>query len=787
MHEKSLRVLEFNKIKDSIKKYAKSSAGIEFIDELKPYDSLRAVEEHLREGFEALELLTKKGSAPFEGIYDVREAVDRAGKGADLQAGSLLKIANAMRCARRFKSYVRNDEETEKYRVLNDLCEGLVPIKMIEDKIFNAIIGEDEISDNASDKLYSIRRSLKDKNSSVKDKVNSIVRTYSSFLQENLYTMRGDRYVIPVKAEHKGSVKGLVHDVSASGATLFIEPIGLVNLNNEIKELKLKEKAEIERILSELSLLIYQNINVVSNNCNIVWELDFIFAKAQYASNMNCIIPEVNDEGIIDIISARHPLIDQKEVVANDIYMGRDYTSLVITGPNTGGKTVTLKTLGLLQLMALSGIMIPAKDGSIVSFFNDIYADIGDEQSIEQSLSTFSSHMRNIVEIIEKADETSLVLFDELGAGTDPTEGAGLAISILDELRQRGTKIAATTHYSELKAYALKTIGVENASVEFDVDTLRPTYRLLIGVPGKSNAFEISNRLGLPEYIIKNARENISKETLEFESLIDSLQKKNILAEENARKSEAIKRDALKLKERYEEKASKLNNVREKAVYDAQREAKGILKRAKAEADEILKNIRKMEAMGYTSEARQMLEEERKKLKNKLEKTEAAMSIKKETRGKKIVDVKEGQEVLLTTINQKVTVLSKPDKKGEVTVQAGIMKINVKVDDLRAVEGQSTSKKAKRSKREANLRMSNISTSVDLRGMDSEEALYTVDKYLDDAYLAGLGEVTIIHGKGTGVLRKSVNDMLKRHSHVKSYRIGEFGEGGTGVTIAILK
>lgn len=787
MHEKSLKVLEFNKVKDSIKKYAKTSAGIEMIDELKPYDHIRAVEEHLREGFEALELLTKKGSAPFEGIYDVREAVDRAGKGADLQAGNLLKIANAMRCARRFKGYIINDEETGAYRVLNDLCEGLVPIRMVEDKIFNAIIGEDEISDSASDKLYSIRRALKDKNSSVKDKVNSIVRTYSSFLQENLYTMRGDRYVIPVKAEHKGAVKGLVHDVSASGATLFIEPISLVNLNNEIKELKLKEKAEIERILSELSLLIYQNINIVSNNCNIIWELDFIFAKAQYASNMNCIIPEVNDKGIIDILSARHPLIDQKEVVANDIYMGRDFTSLVITGPNTGGKTVTLKTLGLLQLMALSGIMIPAKDGSIVSFFNDIYADIGDEQSIEQSLSTFSSHMRNIVEIIEKADDTSLVLFDELGAGTDPTEGAGLAISILDELRQRGTKIAATTHYSELKGYALKTIGVENASVEFDVNTLRPTYRLLIGVPGKSNAFEISNRLGLPDYIIKNARENISKETLEFESLIDSLQKKNIIAEENARKSEAIKRDALKLKERYEEKASKLNNVREKAVYDAQREAKDILKRAKAEADEILKNIRKMEAMGYTSEARQMLEEERKKLKNKLEKTDAAMNIKKETRGKKLVDVKEGQEVLLTTINQKVTVLSKPDKKGEVTVQAGIMKINVKLDDLRVVEGDNTSKKPKRSKREANLRMSSISSSVDLRGMDSEEALYTVDKYLDDAYLAGLGEVTIIHGKGTGVLRKSVNDMLKRHSHVKSYRIGEFGEGGSGVTIAVLK
>ncbi|MPQ32139.1 endonuclease MutS2 [Clostridium estertheticum] len=788
MNTKSLKVLEYYKIKEKIKAYTHTTAGKDIIDNLEPYTNVYEVKEHLQETNEALLLLSRKGSAPFEGIYDVRSAIIRASKEASLMPMQLIRIAQMLRCARLFQNYVGNKTDELSSRVLEDICIGIVPIKKLEDEIFMAIISDEEISDRASSLLFSLRKSLKDKNASVKDKVTSLVRTYARYLQESLYTIRGDRYVIPVKIEHKGSVPGIVHDQSSSGATLFIEPMSLVNLNNEIKEIMLKEKAEVERILAELSYKIYENINIVSNNANIVWELDFIFAKAGYALEINAIIPKVNEDGIIDIIEARHPLIDPKVVVPSNIYLGRDFTSLVITGPNTGGKTVTLKTVGLIQLMAMSGILIPAREGSMVSFFDEIFADIGDEQSIEQSLSTFSSHMTNIVNIIAKADIKSLALFDELGAGTDPTEGAALAVSILENLRARGTKVVATTHYSELKGYALKTSGVENASVEFNVDTLSPTYRLIIGVPGKSNAFEISKRLGLPDYIIKNARENISKETLEFEELVQSLQEKSIKVERDARESEALKLEASKLKDKYQEKLYKLENIRENAMYEAQREAKRLIKNAKEESDVILKNMRELEKLGYSSEARQKLEEERLKIKNKLDSIEIHVEKNNETLGEKVKNVKQGEEVYLPSLNQKVIVISKPDKKGEVQVQAGIMKINVKVEDLRVSKlSAEDKKKAKIKKREMKLNLSNVSTSVDLRGMDSEEAIFTVDKYLDEACLGGLKEVTIIHGKGTGVLRKSITDMLKRHGHVKAYRLGNYGEGGSGVTVAEIK
>ncbi|MBU3126113.1 endonuclease MutS2 [Clostridium tagluense] len=787
MNTKSLKVLEYYKIKDKIKEYTHTTAGKDIIEKLEPYTNMYEVREHLQETNEALLLLSKKGSAPFEGIYDVRDAISRASKGASLMPTQLLRIAQMLKCARLFQNYV-GSKGGETSRVLEDICIGIVPIKKLEDEIFIAIIGDDEISDRASSLLFNLRKSLKEKNSSVKEKVNSLVRSNAKYLQESLYTIRGDRYVIPVKIEHKSSVPGIVHDQSSSGATLFIEPMSLVNLNNEIKEIMLKEKAEVERILAELSYKIYENINIVDSNANIVWELDFIFAKAKYAIEINAIIPSVNDEGVIDIIEARHPLIDPKVVVPSNIYLGRGFTSLVITGPNTGGKTVTLKTVGLIQLMAMSGILIPARDGSVVSFFNEIFADIGDEQSIEQSLSTFSSHMTNIVNIIEKADKKTLALFDELGAGTDPTEGAALAVSILENLRSRGTRVVATTHYSELKGYALKTTGVENASVEFNVDTLSPTYRLIIGVPGKSNAFEISKRLGLPDYIIKNARENISKETLEFEELVQSLQEKSIKAEKDARTAEGLKLEASKLKDKYQEKLYKLENIRENAMYEAQREAKMLVRNAKEESDVILKNMRELEKLGFPSEARQMLEEERMKIKDKLESLDKHVQKNNEDLGEKLKTVKEGQEVYLPSLDQKVIVISKPDSRGEVQVQAGIMKINVKVDDLRKSKvTQEEKKKAKINKRELKLNLRNVSTSVDLRGMDAQEAVYTVDKYLDDAYLGGLKEVTIIHGKGTGVLRNTITDMLKRHGHSKAYRLGNYGEGGSGVTIVELK
>lgn len=786
MNEKGLRVLEFLKVKEDIRKYIHTGAGAQILDNLIPYDNIHEVREHLEETDEAIRLLMKKGNPPMEGLFDIRSDIERASKGGTLRTDALIKIANMLRSSRNFLEYVSHKEEEEDYKVLEDIAYSIIPLKRIEDKIFNAIVSEDELSDRASEKLYKIRRALKEKNNSVKDRVSSMVRQYSNYLQESLYTIRGDRYVIPVKSEYKGQVQGLVHDQSSTGATLFIEPMGLVSLNNDIKELKLKEKAEIDRILEELSREIFNNIKAVKNDASIMWELDFIFGKAKYASSINAIKPVVNEEGIIDIIQGRHPLINKDEVVANDIYLGKDFTSLIITGPNTGGKTVTIKTLGILEIMALSGLLIPAKEQSIVGFFKEIYADIGDEQSIEQSLSTFSSHMTNIVKIIGSADENSLVLFDELGAGTDPTEGAALAVSILEELRKRKCKILATTHYSEIKAYALKTVGVENASVEFDVETLRPTYKLLIGVPGKSNAFEISHRLGLPKYIIDFARNNISEDNLEFESLIQSLQEKNILAEKYAREREILKEEVRHLKDKYEEKLFKLENTREKVLQEAKVEAKRVVKEAKSEVDGVLKEVRKLEQSDNFKDARRKLEEERNKVKNKLQDLDEL--VKEEKQEGDLPDVKIGQEVILIRLNQKVTVLSKPDKKGEVQVQAGIMKINVKLKELKSVDERLLKKEKKQiTKREVKLRMSTVSSSVDLRGMDSQEAIYTVDKYLDDAYVGGLGEVSIIHGKGTGILRKSVQDLLKRHPHVKSYRLGEYGEGGTGVTVAILK
>ncbi|MFX0548048.1 endonuclease MutS2 [Hathewaya histolytica] len=786
MNKKGLKVLEFYKIKEEIKRYIHTGAGKDLLEKLEPYNNIYEVKEHLKETEEALQLIIKKGNPPFEGIYDIREDLIRVEKGASLMADSILKVAQMLKSSRNFIEYISHKEEEEGYKILEDICSGIVPLKRIEDKIFNAIISEEEISDRASEKLFSIRKSLKEKNNSIKDRVNSMVRQYSNYLQESLYTIRGDRYVIPVKSENKGQVPGIVHDQSSSGATLFIEPMGLVNLNNEIRELKLKEKAEIDRILADLSREIYNNIKVVKNNASIIFELDFIFGKAKYSSSIDGIKPVVNEDGIIDIIEGRHPLIERDKVVANSIYLGKEFTSLIITGPNTGGKTVTLKTLGLIQIMALSGILIPARENSIVGYFEEIFADIGDEQSIEQNLSTFSSHMTNIVKIMDKADHKSLVLFDELGAGTDPTEGAALAVSILEELRKRKSKILATTHYSEIKAYALKTINVENASVEFDVETLRPTYKLLIGVPGKSNAFEISKRLGLQEYIIHSAKNNISENNIEFESLIQSLQEKNILAEKYAREREILKEESVRLKEKYEEKLFKLENVREKTIQEAKVEAKRLIKDAKAEVEDVLKEVRRLETSTDLKDARNRLENERTRVKDRLNKLETVRG--KEREKGNLKDVAIGDEVKLIRLNQKVTVLTKPDNKGEVLVQAGIMKVSVKLEELKSIEGNVNIKENKKAaKREAKLRMRSVSSSVDLRGMDSEEALFTVDKYLDEAYLGGLGEVSIIHGKGTGILRKSVQDMLKTHNHVKSYRLGEYGEGGIGVTIAVLK
>lgn len=785
MEERTLRVLEFNKIKEKLKEYAITIGGKEIISNLEPYDTVFEVKNKLKESDEALNLLITKGNPPFEGLFDVKEAVERAKKGGILSAGQLLRIGGMLKCSRRFKEYISRKDEEVAHLILEDLAYILTPIKNLEDTIEISIISEDEISDNASSALSSIRRNLKEKNSSVREKINSIVRSNAKYLQDALYTMRGDRYVLPVKVEYKGAVLGLVHDQSSTGATLFIEPISLVNLNNEIKELKLKEKAEIERILMDLSNKVFENIESIESNYRIITELDFIFAKGKYASSLNGICPKVNENGEFDIIQGRHPLINPKMVIPSDIYLGKEFNTLMITGPNTGGKTVTLKTVGLLHLMGLSGLLIPAKDASSISFYRKIFADIGDEQSIEQSLSTFSSHMTNIVNIMKEADNSSLVLFDELGSGTDPVEGAALAIAIIDTLRARETKLIATTHYSELKGYALRTPGIENASVEFDVETLRPTYRLLIGVPGKSNAFEISRRLGLQDDVIKMAKENISSENLKFEDLIRDLQEKSILANRDAREAKRIKSEAEDLKRSYDEKFKKLEETRDKAYNEAKMEARDIISKAKDEADEILKAMRELERLGISQGGRARLEEERKKLKDSLSKKEESLHLSNESKGEIIEKVALGMDAYLPSLNQNVIIISMPDSRGDVQVEAGIMKINVKLKDLRKVSN-SLNKKEKK-KRELKLNLKSVDSRVDLRGMDAEEACYRVDKYLDEAYMANLGEVTIVHGKGTGVLRKAINEMLKRHPHIKKYRLGEYGEGGDGVTIAMLK
>ena len=785
MNEKSLRILEFNKIKEKIKTYARTYAGKEKIEELKPYDNLFELNNKLEETDEALQVLIGKGNPPLEGLFDIHEGVERARKGGTLTPGQLLKIGSTLRATRNMKEFFKREENEQSYERLEDLAYILTPLKSLEDEIERSIVSEEEVSDKASQTLYAIRKSLKEKNSSIREKVSSIVRSHSKYLQDDLYTMRGDRYVIPVKSEYKSAVPGIVHDQSSTGATFFIEPMSLVNLNNEIRELVLKEKAEIEKILTALSLKVMENSDTCLSNFKMLVEFDFIFAKARYGEKLNAVKPLIREDGRFNIISGRHPLIEEDKVVPSDVYLGDEFDTLMITGPNTGGKTVTIKMVGLLHIMGLSGLLIPARDNSSIAFFNEVFAEIGDEQSIEQSLSTFSSHMTNIVEIMKHVDNNSLVLFDEIGSGTDPAEGAALAVSILETLRNRGAKLIATTHYSELKAYALKTDGVENASVEFDIETLKPTYRLLIGVPGKSNAFEISKRLGLAEGVIRRAKAYMSEENLQFENLIRDLQEKSIVAKKEARDAEMLKKEAEELKARYEDKLERLEKTREKAYMDARHEAKRIISDAKDEADEILKAMRTLEKMGISGGGRARLEEERKKLKDSLEAKEKGLSKMKENEGEPLKKVTLGMEAFLPSLNQKVIVVSMPDSKGEVQVEAGIMKINVKLKDLRKSK-ETKVEKIKR-KREVKLNLSNIESRVDLRGLDSEEACYKADKYLDDAYRANLGEVTIVHGKGTGVLRSAITTMLKRHPHVKTFRLGVYGEGGDGVTIVELK
>ncbi len=789
MNKRALTVLEYDKIIKKLAELACSPMGKELAENLVPSNDIREVKMMQQETDEAVNIIFKRGSAPIEGLVDIRDSLKKVQIGSMLEPGQLLGIADHLRCARRVKGF-KGDEIRENYPMIDELISGITPNKKIEDDIYSCIISEDEVSDRASVTLYNIRKRIKDKNSSIRDRLNGMIRSgdHSKYLQEAIITVRGDRFVVPVKSEYRANFPGIVHDQSSTGSTLFIEPMAVVELNNDIRELRLKEKAEIERILKELSLKVGENIDSISINNDILSRLDFIFAKANLSIELKCMPPIINDEGYINIKNGRHPLINPDKVVPNSIRLGRDYNVLVITGPNTGGKTVTLKTTGLLTLMALAGLQIPAEEGSSISVFDDVLADIGDEQSIEQSLSTFSSHMSNIVSIMAKASEKSLCLFDELGAGTDPTEGAALAMAILDELYMRGSRVVATTHYSELKAFALQRKGIENASVEFDVETLRPTYKLFIGIPGKSNAFEISKRLGLNDEIINKAKEFVSKEGLKFEDLISSLQKDRIAAEQDREKAELLKKEAERIHGEYLNRKEKLDKARDAVINEARQKGRSLIKETKEEADEIIRGLRKLSEIQEESERNKKIEEARRKLKDKLDLFEdsigSTMAPKMNLRPLK--SVKPGDSVYISELNQNGIALSSPDDKGEVSVQVGIMKINVKLSDLSCSTKDGSKTHASSYKMHLS-RDKAVSTSLDLRGQTLDEAILNTDKYLDDAYLSHLNEVTIIHGKGTGVLRQGIIDMLKHHTHVKSYRLGKYGEGGMGVTIVELK
>ncbi|HZK33529.1 MAG TPA: endonuclease MutS2 [Tissierellaceae bacterium] len=792
MNEKTLKALEYNKIIKLLIDKAESTLGKAKVKEVLPLTNKEDIEFLQRQTEEALKILLKKGNPPLFGINSVAPEVRRVEIGGSLTPGGLIKISDSLRVSRSLKTFMKGlkDDKVSNFPIIEGLIDNLKINKHLEDEINNAIISENEISDNASSALRSIRRQIINKNNSVKDKLNALItsQSHKKYLQDSIVTIREGRYVVPVKQENKGSIPGVVHDMSSSGATVFVEPMAVVRLNNELRELEVKEREEIERILKVLSNLVGEDAEGILENQNILQEIDFIFAKGKLALDMNATKPVLNEDGYINIKKARHPLLKEKEVVPVDVYIGKDFNSLVITGPNTGGKTVTLKTVGLLTLMAQSGIHIPADFNSQIGVFNQVFADIGDEQSIEQSLSTFSSHMVNIVDILDKVEYNSLLLFDELGAGTDPTEGAALAMSILDHLLKLNVRVIATTHYSQLKLYALTTEGVNNASVEFDVETLSPTFKVLIGVPGKSNAFEISSRLGLQDYIIDYARELISKENVEFEDVLQVMEEDRLKAERNRQESERNKLEIEKLRESLSKEKNKVEGMREKILSKAKEEARDILRKAKDDADHLVGELREISSE-IERDRNRKIEETRDKLKTELEKSERQVSseVLNVKSSKPPKNLKEGETVEVLTFNQKGTVIDGPDENGNVRIQVGIMKINAHISTLKRATSDATEKAHVSTKKIMSSKSRDIKTEIDLRGKNLDEAFLELDKYIDDAYLAGLKQINIIHGKGTGVLRTGIQGYLKTHRNVKSHRLGVIGEGGDGVTIVEMK
>ena len=791
MNKKTLTKLEYNKIIELLTEQASSFSGKERCRKLKPMISLPDIQSAQEETAAAFTRIVKKGRPSFSGCNPVGDSLKRLEVGAALGSGELLRICKLLETAGRVKSYGRHETSDESEDCLDALFQQLEPVAPLSAEIRRCILEEDEISDDASPALKHIRRSMGQINDKVHATLSGLVNgSLRTYLQDPIITMRGDRYCIPVKAEYRSQVQGLIHDQSSTGSTLFIEPMSVVKLNNDLKELYGKEQEEIQVILARLSVDVAEYIDAIRTDYSVLTELDFIFARGILALDMNASMPLFNTNGRIYIREGRHPLLDKKKVVPITVMLGDAFDLLIITGPNTGGKTVSLKTVGLFTLMGQAGLHIPALDRSELAVFHDVYADIGDEQSIEQSLSTFSSHMTNIVSFLKQVDERSLVLFDELGAGTDPTEGAALAIAILNHLHGRGIRTMATTHYSELKVYALSTPGVENACCEFDLETLRPTYHLLIGIPGKSNAFAIAGKLGLPDYIIEEARTHLTEQDESFEDLLTDLETSKRTIQKEQEEIAAYRRELERLKAETKEKQEKLEAQRERILREANEKAHSILADAKETADETMRNFRKF---GKESISAAEMEKERERLRKKMDAARSGMKMEpqKPRKQHKPGDFKLGESVKVLSMNLTGTVTALPDSKGNVTVQMGILRSQVNISDLEIIEEKpSYTAKQMQKTGKGKLKMGksfSVSPEINLLGKTVDEAVAELDKYLDDASLAHLSTVRVVHGKGTGALRSGIHSYLKRQKHVKSFRLGAFGEGDAGVTIVELK
>ena len=785
LYEKSLIKLELPVVLEQLAACAGSQGGKEACLHLQPTSDLEDVNLLLEQTTAASSLCTKKGNPVFGDVSDVSASLERAERGGCLQPVELLRIGAVLRCARNIKGYVAEDEPAT---VLDSLFGALSPNKYLEDRIFGAILSEDEIADNASPALSDIRRHMRIQAGKIRDGLQKIISSpaYSKYLREPIITIRQGRYVVPVKAEHKNDVPGLVHDVSATGSTYFVEPMSAVNANNALRELELKEKKEIERILAELSAESAGHRDDINLNYTMLVQLDVIFAKAKLAYQMQAWAPDMNDQGRVELKKARHPLIDSKKVVPISLRLGSDFDTMIITGPNTGGKTVTLKTIGLLTLMAECGLHVPAGAGSTLSTFDAVLADIGDEQSIAQSLSTFSSHMRTIVDVVEQCDGRTLVLFDELGAGTDPAEGAALAIALIEFARKMGSRVVATTHYAELKLYAMRTDGVINASCEFDVETLQPTYKLLIGIPGKSNAFAISRKLGLPEEILKEADDLVGQSDKDFEDVLTQLEQQRQQMEAARHEAERLKIETARIKEQSEQMRAQLQKEKDKAMEAARKEAQYIIEEARTAANlaaEELKALRKqLQEQADTSNLNQRQADVRRSLNEMEDKIRASQPQKHRPEPKRGILI--GDTVELLKLGTKASVIA-INKDGTYQLQAGILKMTAKADEIYLLEQENPYKEKSRpahSGRE--MKMDAAPMEVDLRGMDAVEAICTLGLYLDNAMRSGMKQVRIIHGKGMGVLRNAVHQELKKNKYIKNYRLGVYGEGEDGVTIA---